>query len=399
MAQSRSGKKSTKNSSGKKSTASSRGTGRSSTGRSASARSGAASRSRQPSRRAQRRAETPNLARSILLVGLGLLCVALVLVPGQNLWRTLRSWYFGVFGITTYLVGPFLLYLAYLLATGYRVALFAGKVSLMGVLCASVPVIFSKLNIENLKVGEIVKMLFTRGGTYFWEGGVLGAPIGATLLALFGRPASNIIMLLIFLLGLMFFFAITPADVVLFVDGQYKTLQAKREERAAAETAYDTRLFEQEPEEESVENRPVRCRTAAARTIRFTTSSRTRAVSRSRPRPPRSGRPPTRPPWHLLCPRHRLPPSPPPRPMRRLTWILAPVQGKVPAKRPSALTRWSRSASARAARSAWIRCPTGPTAHCATPSPSPSPLPHRRRILSCNCSLPQSLPRRCTVPR
>ena len=254
MAQSRSGKKSTKNSSGKKSTASSRGTGRSNTGRSASARSGAASRSRQPSRRAQRRAETPNLARSILLVGLGLLCVALVLVPGQNLWRTLRSWYFGVFGITTYLVGPFLLYLAYLLATGYRVALFAGKVSLMGVLCASVPVIFSKLNIENLKVGEIVKMLFTRGGTYFWEGGVLGAPIGATLLALFGRPASNIIMLLIFLLGLMFFFAITPADVVLFVDGQYKTLQAKREERAAAETAYDTRLFDQEPEEESVEN-------------------------------------------------------------------------------------------------------------------------------------------------
>ena len=254
MAQSRSGKKSTKNSSGKKGAATSRGTGRSSTGRSASARSGAASRSRQPSRRAQRRAETPNLARSILLVGLGLLCVALVLVPGQNLWRTLRSWYFGVFGITTYLVGPFLLYLAYLLATGYRVALFAGKVSLMGVLCASVPVIFSKLNIENLKVGEIVKMLFTRGGTYFWEGGVLGAPIGATLLALFGRPASNIIMLLIFLLGLMFFFAITPADVVLFVDGQYKTLQAKREERAAAETAYDTRLFEQEPEEESVEN-------------------------------------------------------------------------------------------------------------------------------------------------
>ena len=152
----------------------------------------------------------------------------MVLVPGQNMWKTLRGGLFGIFGVMTYLVGPFLLYLAYLLATGYRVALFAGKVSLMGVLCASVPVIFSKLNIENLKVGEIVKMLFTRGGTYFWEGGVLGAPIGATLLALFGRPASNIIMLLIFLLGLMFFFAITPADVVLFVDGQYKTLQAKR---------------------------------------------------------------------------------------------------------------------------------------------------------------------------
>ena len=250
MAQSRSGKKSTKSSSTKKRSGSS---SRSSS-RSSSARGSASARSRQPSRRAQRRAETPNLARSVLLVGLGLLCVALVLVPGQNLWRTLRSWYFGFFGVTSYLVGPFLLYLAYLLASGYRIALFAGKVSLMGVLCASVPVIFSKLNVEGLGAWEVIKMLFNRGGTYFWEGGVLGAPIGASLLALFGRPASNILMLLVFLLGLMFFFAITPADVVLFVNTQYQKFQATQAARAEAETAYDTRLFEQEPEEESVEN-------------------------------------------------------------------------------------------------------------------------------------------------
>ena len=253
MAQSRSGKKSTKSSGAKKRSGSAKGTSRSNAGRTASARS-SAGHDRQPSRRAQRRAQTPNLTRSVLLVGLGLLCVALVLVPGQNFWSTLRSWYFGIFGITTYLVGPFLLYLAYLLASGYRVALFAGKVSLMGILCASVPVIFSKLNVESLKVGEIIKMLFTRGGTYFWEGGVLGAPIGATLLALFGRPASNIIMLLVLLLGVMFFFAITPVDIVLFLDAHYKAFQARQEERAAAETAYDTRLFNAAPKEESVEN-------------------------------------------------------------------------------------------------------------------------------------------------
>lgn len=231
---------------------------------------------------------------------------------------------------------PFLLYLAYLLATGYRVALFAGKVSLMGVLCASVPVIFSKLNIENLKVGEIVKMLFTRGGTYFWEGGVLGAPIGATLLALFGRPASNIIMLLIFLLGLMFFFAITPADVVLFVDGQYKTLQAKREERAAAETAYDTRLFDQEPEEESVENLTGALPDSSRphHPVYDVIADTSRFPKQTPPAPQRQAA--YTPPWHLLCPRHRLPPSPPPRPIRRLTWILAPVQGKCPPKAVSA---------------------------------------------------------------
>ena len=114
MAQSRSGKKSTSVSGSKKRTSSSSrsGSSRSSAGRSSSSRSASSARSRQASSRAQRRAETPNLARSVLLVGLGLLCVALVLVPGQNVWRTLRSWYFGIFGVTTYLVGPFLLYLA-----------------------------------------------------------------------------------------------------------------------------------------------------------------------------------------------------------------------------------------------------------------------------------------------
>lgn len=42
----------------------------------------------------------------------------MVLVPGQNMWKTLRGGLFGIFGVMTYLVGPFLLYLAYLLASG-----------------------------------------------------------------------------------------------------------------------------------------------------------------------------------------------------------------------------------------------------------------------------------------
>lgn len=166
----------------------------------------------------------------------------------------MRGWLFGVFGIMTYLVGPFLLYLAYLLASGYRVALFAGKVALMGILCASVPVVFSKVSVSEANAWEVIKMLFMRGETGFWEGGVLGAPIGATLLALFGRPASNFIMLLVFALGLMVFFAITPVDVVQFIDGQYRKMQDARAERAAAESAYDTQLFGSEPEEEPIEN-------------------------------------------------------------------------------------------------------------------------------------------------
>ncbi len=260
MAQSRSGKSSGNK---KRSSSSSKSKGRSSSSRASttyrafSGKSGKSSSSRskaQASRRAQRRAETPNLARSILLAGLGLLCVAMVLVPGQNMWKTLRGGLFGIFGVMTYLVGPFLLYLAYLLASGYHVTLFAGKVTLMSVLCAGVPVIFSNVLLNDANPWQVIKMLYTRGQTSFWEGGVWGAPVGGTLLALFGRPASNVIMLLVFLLGLMFFFAITPADVVLFANDQYQKLQQARQDRAKEETAYDTQLFAQEQEEEPIEN-------------------------------------------------------------------------------------------------------------------------------------------------
>ena len=260
MAQSRSGKSSgnkNRSSSSSKSKSRSSSSRSSTTYRASSGKSGQSSSSRskaQASRRAQRRAETPNLARSILLAGLGLLCVAMVLVPGQNMWKTLRGGLFGIFGVMTYLVGPFLLYLAYLLASGYRVTLFAGKVALMSVLCAGVPVIFSNGSPNDANPWQIIKMLFARGQTNFWEGGVWGAPVGGTLLALFGRPASNVIMLLVFLLGLMFFFAITPADVVLFVNNQYQKLQQARQDRAEEETAYDTQLFAQEQEEEPIEN-------------------------------------------------------------------------------------------------------------------------------------------------
>ena len=60
-----------------------------------------------------------------------LLAIALVLVPGQSFWNVLRSWLFGTFGVVTYFVGPFLLYLAYLLASGYHVGTFIGKVLLL----------------------------------------------------------------------------------------------------------------------------------------------------------------------------------------------------------------------------------------------------------------------------
>ena len=74
------------------------------------------------------------------------------------------------------------------------------------------------------------------------------------LLALCGRPGANIIMLLLFAMGLMVFFALTPADVVQFLRTGADRWQTAQREREAERTAYDTQLFGQQPEEEPIEN-------------------------------------------------------------------------------------------------------------------------------------------------
>ena len=57
---------------------------------------------------------------SILVAALGVLAIALVVVPGQAACNLVRGCLFGVFGILTYFVGPLLLYVAYLMASGDR---------------------------------------------------------------------------------------------------------------------------------------------------------------------------------------------------------------------------------------------------------------------------------------
>lgn len=61
-------------------------------------------------------------------------------------------------------------------------------------------------------------------------------------------------MIIVILMGLMVFFAVTPVDVVQFISYYIQEFKARRAARAEEETAYDTQLFGHEAEEESLEN-------------------------------------------------------------------------------------------------------------------------------------------------
>ena len=190
---------------------------------------------------------------SIPLAAIGLLAMALVVVPGQSAWSVMRSWLFGVFGLFTYLIWLFLLYIAYLKASGYLVGKFVAKTLLLVLVCSSIPVVFSDFKIGDSNFFQVVGTLFVWGQTRFWAGGVIGGVIGATLVALCGRPAANFVMILLFVTGIMVFFAITPRDVVQFIAYQIARWKQARADANAQETEYDTPLFNSEPEEASLE--------------------------------------------------------------------------------------------------------------------------------------------------
>ena len=161
------------------------------------------------SRLEQRRAQQQNLIRSVVLAGFGILAIALVLVPGQSFWNILRGGCLAPLAWLHILSARFCCIWPICWHPVTMWGTFIGKVLLLAVLLAGTAVIFS-----DFKVGDTpwqtVKMLFAWGQRKFWTGGVLGVPIGASLLAVCGRPGANIVMIIVILMGLMVFFAVTP---------------------------------------------------------------------------------------------------------------------------------------------------------------------------------------------
>lgn len=234
---------------------SSKNTYRAASGKSRGGKSGAARGTSQKrvSKIEQRRAQQQNLVRSVVLFCLGILLFLLAIWKGESTWNLMHGWMHGVFGVLTLAVGPLLMVIAYLLGTGRHVGIFIAKTSMLALLIEGFAVVFSPFKVGDTP-WQTVKMLFSWGQTRFWTGGVLGVPVGASLVALCGRPAANFVMIIVILMGIMVFCAISPVQVVQYIYILYEGFREKRAARVEEEHAYDTHLFAQEAEEESLES-------------------------------------------------------------------------------------------------------------------------------------------------
>lgn len=162
-----------------------------------------------------KRAKQPDYAIEVSmgLFAAGALLIVMLFVEGQSLWSLVRTALFGFFGVNMYLLGVALLYLAVLVARGEPVW---GRIArgLFLMLCVSgVAVIFSSLEITGLEGAALVRAFLDNGSQTLLGGGLLGIVAGGGLLAACGRPAANIIAVVLCICAAMLATGITPAEV------------------------------------------------------------------------------------------------------------------------------------------------------------------------------------------
>ncbi len=150
---------------------------------------------------------------SVVLTGLGVLLMAMTFIQGASIWNWLRvKVLFGLFGLGAYLVGPALLYVAFLIAAEKP---FKHKIlemlALLTLLCGAIQ-IFTVGQVAGTGALEQLKGLYA-AGTNELGGGALAAVIGWPLLSFFGRPAADLTVVVLTVVFFMLLISVTPADI------------------------------------------------------------------------------------------------------------------------------------------------------------------------------------------
>ena len=177
----------------------------------------------------------------------GLLLIVLAFVEGSSVWKSLHEVLFGLFGCGSFVLGAAVCYLAILYTRGEDLL---GQVFrlLLGLIFASGTVIVFSDIPADIPAARMVAECYQNGVTAWLGGGALGALLGGNLLLLCGRPAANLVMVVLALCASLYIFDITPAELWQWVCelgggvhekgvAVYEQNAARRAERAAARQA------------------------------------------------------------------------------------------------------------------------------------------------------------------
>ena len=177
--------------------------------------------------------------------------LALTFLKGAPAWNAVSGWLFSLFGVITYAVAPVALYLAFLIAAGRPAKAKIWQGGLLLCMCCALALIFSRLDLSS---GSFFETFLSLGdaGRGLRGGGLLSALIGWPLLSLCGRPAANVIIVVMVAIFFMLLTNTTPVDLYrLFREkaGGAKDRFAEYERNAAAARAAREERRQREREE------------------------------------------------------------------------------------------------------------------------------------------------------
>ena len=212
---------------------------------------------------ARRAASRKKQAQQRLPAGLGtlfagLLLIVLAFVQGDSVWRALHDVLFGLFGCGSFVLGAAVCCLAVQYTRGEDLLPKIFKLVLGLIFASGTVIVFSGIQPQGLSAFQMVAACYENGVSAWLGGGALGAVLGGSLLLLCGRPAANLIMLVLALCVSLYIFDRTPAEVWQWLCAVFGGARARgaalaqqsaerRAERAAARAAE----AEDEPDEGS----------------------------------------------------------------------------------------------------------------------------------------------------
>mgnify|MGYP007033572253 CR=1 FL=1 len=142
----------------------------------------------------------------------GLLLIVLAFVEGSSVWKALHEVLFGLFGCGSFVLGAAICYLAILYTRGEDLISQMFKLMLGLVFASGTVIVFSEIPAD-IPAARMVAECYQNGVHAWLGGGAIGALLGGNLLLLCGRPAANLVMVVLALCASLYIFDITPAEV------------------------------------------------------------------------------------------------------------------------------------------------------------------------------------------
>ena len=221
---------------------------------------------------ARRAASRKKQAQQRLPAGLGtlfagLLLVVLAFVQGDSVWRALHDVLFGLFGCGSFVLGAAVCCLAVQYTRGEDLLPKIFKLVLGLIFASGTVIVFSGIQPQGLSAFQMAAACYENGVSAWLGGGALGAVLGGNLLLLCGRPAANLIMLVLALCVSLYIFDRTPAEVWQWLCAVFGGARARgaalaqqsaerRAERAAARAAEAEDEPDEGSEDEEAEDEP-----------------------------------------------------------------------------------------------------------------------------------------------